>query len=269
MNEKKPKKLIIAILTGLVSGIFMFLWSAFLVNDTNASSTLDEEERQAINKINSYRAKNGLKKLKISMDLSEAAEAMAQDMADNPDSINHEHKDSKGRLPSERAGLYGYTDGVGENLAAGYETADKAYKAWKGSPEHNENMIDRDYVVMGIARVVTDDHYKWYWVNMFGDREHNSDLLNDTKWKTLQELKITVTDPNGNRVGKAKVVVFNENRKKIIQGKTNSKGKKTFKVDPRDMYYVRASATGYAYYTKRVKPGSDNSTTVRIWLEKE
>lgn len=269
MIDKKPKKLIMIILTGVLSGIFVFLWGAFWTNDINASVTLDEEERQAINKINSYRTKNGLKKLKISTDLSEAAEAMAKDMADNPDSINHEHKDSKGRLPSERAGLYGYTDGVGENLAAGYETADKVYKAWKGSAEHNENMIDRDYVVMGIARVVTKNNYKWYWVNMFGDRERNTDLLADSKWKSLQELKVTVTDSQGNRVKKAKVIVFNENRKKLVQGKTNTKGKKTFKIDPKDVYYVRASATGYKYYTKRVKPGTDNSMSVKLWLEKE
>lgn len=256
-------------LTGIMSGLFVFFWGAYFTNDTSASIVMDEEERQAIYKINSYRTKNGLKKLKVSTDLSEAAEAMAQDMADNPDSINHEHKDSKGRLPSERAGLYGYTDGVGENLAAGYETADKVYKAWKGSSEHNENMIDGDYVVMGIARVVTKNRYKWYWVNMFGDREHDADLLNDSKWKSLQELKITVTDPHGARVRKAKVVVFNEKRKKIAQGKTNSKGKKTLKVDPRDVYYIRATATGYDYYTKKVTPDSDDSTAVEIWLEKK
>jgi hypothetical protein len=222
-----------------------------------------------IENINDYRAKKGLKKLKISTDLSEAAEAMAQDMADNPAAINHEHKDSKGRLPSERAALYGYTDGVGENLAAGYETADKVYKAWKDSTEHNDNLISRDYEVMGVARVVTKNNYKWYWVNMFGDKERSSDLMASTEWGLYKEFRVTVTDPDGKPIKKAKVVIFNKNRKKITQGKTNTKGKKTFNVEPKDVYYVRASATGFKYYTKKVKPGSDDSMSVKLWLERD
>lgn len=257
------------VFTGILSGLFVFFWGAFFANDTNAKVTLDDEERQVIENINDYRAKNGLKRLKISVDLSEAAEAMAQDMADNPASINHEHKDSKGRLPSERAALYGYTDGVGENLAAGYETADKVYKAWKGSAEHNENLIDRDYEVMGVARVVTKNNYKWYWVNMFGDKERSSDLMASADWGLYKEFRVTVTDSAGKPIKKAKVVIFNKNRNKITQGKTNTKGKKTFNVAPKDVYYVRATATGYNYYTKRVKPGSDDSTSVKIWLEKK
>jgi hypothetical protein len=122
---------------------------------------------------------------------------------------------------------------------------------------------------MGIARVVTKNNYKWYWVNMFGDKERSSDLMATADWGLYKEFRVTVTDPNGKPISKAKVVIFNKNRNKITQGKTNTKGKKVFNVEPKDVYYVRSSAIGYKYYTKRVKPGSDDSTSVKMWLEKE
>jgi len=268
MRKTRLANLSLLIYTGIAAGILVFGLSAFFLPGTQAKVSINEEERKVINDINDYRAKKGLHKLKVSVNLSEAALAMAQDMADNPGSINHEHLDSKGRDPSVRAALYGYTDQVGENLAAGYNTADSVFKAWKNSAEHNANLVDGDYEVMGVARVTTGNNYKWYWVNMFGTKEHASDLLNESNYLPLKKVQVKVTGPDGKPVKKAKVVVFDENRNKIDQGNTNTKGSKTFKITPKDIYYIRASATGFSYYTKKVKPGSKKNLSVKIWLEK-
>jgi len=269
MNPPKTAKLSLLFYTFIVSALLVLGFAALYPPETQAEITLDDQEREFIQNINDYRESKGLDPLKISSDLSKAALSMAEDMAANPDSINHEHKDSKGRLPAERAGLFGYTDGVGENLAAGYQTADRVFDAWKGSTEHKENMVYKDYAVMGIARVTTSNNFKWYWVNMFGDKEHKNDLVDEASYSPLIKMQVKVTDPNGKPVNKAKVSVLNKNKHKIDGGKTNTKGKQSFTLEPKDEFYVRASATGYKSYTKRVKPGDKDSVTVNLWLEKE
>lgn len=268
MKLKKILKPALLVQTFLLSASLVVGLNAYFYAPAHATVDFDKEERDFIGQINDYRHKKGKGDLKISADLSKAALAMAQDMADHPDSINHEHKDSQGRLPAERAAIYGYTDGVGENLAAGYETADDVFKAWKGSTEHNDNMLDSDYNVMGIARVTTGNNYKWYWVNMFGDKEHSSDLVDEADYAPMIKVRVVVTGSDGKAIRKPKITILNKNRHKIDGGKGNTNGKRTFTIAPKDEFYVRASATGYAYYTKRVKPGSKDDLTVKLWLEK-
>lgn len=254
--------------TGLLSALIVLGYNLVFPAPIEASISFSAEERNFVKELNKYRNRKGLSDLKISSDLSKAALAMAEDMAKNPDTMNHEHKDSKGRLPAERAALYGYTDGVGENLAAGYKTADKAFKAWKGSTEHNDNMLNKDYEVMGLALVTTGNNYKWYWVNMFGNKEHKEDLLEKNDYYPMIKVRVTVTGPDGQVINKPKITIQNKSGSRIVGGKANSKGKKTFSIEPRDEFYVRASATGYKFYTKRVKPGNKDDVTVKIWLEK-
>ncbi|MEQ1894730.1 MAG: CAP domain-containing protein, partial [Planctomycetota bacterium] len=81
------------------------------------------------------------------------------------------HVDLLGRDPSQRAINCGYVAGAGENIAAGtvMDTVAKAFEAWRGSPEHNLNMLDGDYKEIGIARAyVPGSSYNWYWVTDFG-----------------------------------------------------------------------------------------------------
>jgi len=269
MKSNRQAKFSLLICTFVVSAVLALGYNAVSYHPTKAEVVLDQEERAFINEINKYRNGKGRSDIKISTKLSKAAEAMASDMADHPESINHEHKDSQGRLPAERAAIYGYTDGVGENLAAGYETNNDVFKAWKGSAEHNANMLDRDYEVMGIARVTTGNNYKWYWVNMFGDKEHAGDLMDKADWGKMVKLRVVVDNADGKAIKKAKVTVYNKSYHRLESGKTNTKGKKNLTVTPKDEYYVRASATGYDAYTKRVKPGNKDDITVKIWLEKK
>lgn len=133
-----------------------------------AVAALDSEEQAVVNLINTYRQQNGLNPLQISTTLDAAAEWMSTDMATK----NYfSHTDSLGRDPFQRMAAfgYGYNAYKGENIAAGYGTASQTFAQWRNSAGHNQNMLNPNYKVMGIARVYNAaSTYKWYWTNDFG-----------------------------------------------------------------------------------------------------
>jgi uncharacterized protein YkwD len=135
---------------------------------TDAAVTLDPVEQQFMTLINDYRVQNGLVPLQPTDTLQNAAEWMSMDMGVN----NYfSHTDSLGRSPGQRMTAFGYNYNTwrGENIAAGYNTADSVFNAWKNSSGHNANMLNANYRVMGIARVhVQGSTYGYYWTNDFG-----------------------------------------------------------------------------------------------------
>src|SRR4051812_15482807 len=90
---------------------------AFPASALAADPTPDSEERAFCKTINTYRAQNGLPALKLSVNLTKAAEWMAADMARN-DILDH--TDSLGRSFSRRITAFAYTGATrGENIAGG------------------------------------------------------------------------------------------------------------------------------------------------------
>lgn len=80
------------------------------------------------------------------------------------------HEDPRtGHGPGERAvaGRYAFYS-VGENLAAGQESAAEAVKVWMESPAHRRIILDPKWTQVGIA-VRTGGEYGIYWVQEFGD----------------------------------------------------------------------------------------------------
>jgi uncharacterized protein YkwD len=110
--------------------------------------------------LNEYRVANGLPKLIYSKTLEIAADAMVIDLWQrsffahiNPDGLN----------PGQRAVNAGFCHQyVGENLAAGQNTLDRAMTAWKNSPGHNANMLHPAYVYVGVSYSV-DTNGRYYW----------------------------------------------------------------------------------------------------------
>jgi hypothetical protein len=79
------------------------------------------------------------------------------------------HCDSLGRMPPERAQAFGYPQGVGENSAAGFTSAQSVFDAWKGSGGHNSNMLNSSYRSIGVSRTCkSGTMYGCYWVTDFG-----------------------------------------------------------------------------------------------------
>ena len=102
--------------------------------------------------------------------LGTAAQGHSQAMA------NHnffEHKDREGRTPGDRAELAGYIgQQVGENIAAGQDTARKVVDGWLGSPGHCANLMNAGFRELGAA-YATDpkSDASIYLTAMFGTQE--------------------------------------------------------------------------------------------------
>ncbi|HUF53800.1 MAG TPA: CAP domain-containing protein [Dehalococcoidia bacterium] len=142
---------------------------------TSASTQLDPQEAEFMQILNAYRAQNGLGPILIDPSIQAAAEWMSADMGAN----NYfSHTDSNGGSPWDRMCDFGYCHNTwkGENIAAGYGTAQAVFDGWKGSPGHNANMLGQHYVVMGIALVHTPGStFGNYWTNDFGGYNPNPD----------------------------------------------------------------------------------------------
>ena len=129
---------------------------------------LDAEEQAFLKLINDYRTANGLGTLQVSIALTNSSQWMSNDMATK----NYfGHTDSSGRDPFTRMRNFGYdyNTWMGENLAAGYSDAVSTFNQWKTSPPHNENMLNPNYKVIGIGRVVNlGAYYSYYWTTDLG-----------------------------------------------------------------------------------------------------
>ena len=133
-----------------------------------ADPSLDSEEQAFLALLNDYRAQNGRAPLTTDCRLNAAADWFANDMAiDNYWASNHYDNEDPPRSPAERAAAFGFDGPVGENLAAGFTTAEAVFQAWKGSAGHNSNMLG-DLVAIGVGRAYHPNAYfGWYWVTDF------------------------------------------------------------------------------------------------------
>ncbi len=157
----------IAVLAVLLSGI------AFGARG-EADDYYDGEEEQFLQLINGYRQDNGVGPLTLSDSLSVASERHSEDMGKYNffahDTVRSSYYPANAE-PWDRmkAEGYGYNTFKGENIAAGYETAEEVLQGWRNSPSHNHAMLDGNYHAIGIARVyMPGPKHGWYWTTDFG-----------------------------------------------------------------------------------------------------
>ncbi len=130
--------------------------------------TLDQEESTFVTLINNYRVSSGLPALQVSITLTEASQWLSSDMATH----NYlDHTDSLGRDFVTRLEFFGYpssASAMGENIAAGNSDAAATFLQWKNSPPHNANMLDANYLALGVGRAYdASSTYGWYWATDF------------------------------------------------------------------------------------------------------
>ncbi len=94
--------------------------------------------------------------------LDNAAAVHARDMA------RHgylEHRGRDGSSAADRATRSGYRwRGLGENIASGQTTAEQVVREWTASPEHCANLMNTEFIDMGIAFAVDRDSPQGiYW----------------------------------------------------------------------------------------------------------
>lgn len=163
--------LVVAGLLAVVVAVVVLLG----VRDARADTAYDAEELEFLGIINDYRQDRGLPTLILSDALTLASERHNEDMG-RYGFFAHDTASSDyfpdGSEPWDRMALsgYDYPDSYrAENLAAGYETAEEAFVAWRESPGHNKNMLDGNQRVVGIARLqVPGSPFEWYWTTDFG-----------------------------------------------------------------------------------------------------
>jgi hypothetical protein len=105
--------------------------------------------------------------MSLNMTLGAAADFHSQDMA----TTNYfEHTAPNGTTFSQNIRNFGYDgDTIGENIAAGVETAASAMQMWQNSPEHNAGMLNPAFDEIGIGRFYeANSAYGWYWTTTFG-----------------------------------------------------------------------------------------------------
>ena len=141
--------------------------SAAAAGDCTVDAAMDSEEQAFLVLINNYRAQNSLGALKPSYMLTKASAWKSKDLATN----NYFAHDDLNRTWSQRivdCG-YGFNTWLGENIAAGYTTAQQVFDGWKASPGHNANMLGANYTAIGIGRYFQQGStYGWYWTTDFG-----------------------------------------------------------------------------------------------------
>jgi uncharacterized protein YkwD len=131
-------------------------------------ATLDTEERAFLALINNHRLQNGLQPLAASYSLTRASAWKSTDVGVNR---YFGHSDFLGRTWDQRIRDCGYlyNTWLGENIAAGVQTAQQAFDIWKNSAGHNANMLGANYTAIGIGRAYAQGSpFGWYWTTAFG-----------------------------------------------------------------------------------------------------
>lgn len=140
---------------------------ALAAGDCTVDATMDSEEQAFLVLINNYRAQNNLPPLVASYMLTKASAWKSKDLGTN----NYFAHDDLSRTWVQRVRDcgYGFNTYLGENIAAGYTTAQQVFDGWKSSPGHNANMLGANYASIGIGRYyLAGSTYGWYWTTDFG-----------------------------------------------------------------------------------------------------
>ncbi|WP_344199421.1 CAP domain-containing protein [Kribbella karoonensis] len=127
------------------------------------------QERQVLDYTNQIREQQGCGPLKLDSALVEAAGKHASDMV-----RRHymDHTNPDGQDPGDRMAAAGYRGSTwGENIAAGYDTAQKVVAAWMQSDGHRKNILNCRFTSIGIGYdpgQVRSDYGPGSWVQDFG-----------------------------------------------------------------------------------------------------
>ena len=116
-------------------------------------------EYDTFNKINEYRAKNGLSKLEWSKELYKATTIRAKEI-----SQKFSHTRPNGTTCFTVSNL-----ACAENIAAGHPSSEGTVKGWINSKGHRENILSKNakYAAISLYRD-NNSYYTYYWVNLFG-----------------------------------------------------------------------------------------------------
>lgn len=142
------------------------VWAA--PNTTEARVKLLHDYTVSVNEV---RLVQGLPPLKLNESLCEAAQTHAETLQQ---ARQIRHADAQGRRADYRVATVGYCyHRLGENLAAGQLSWERALEMWLQSPPHRTNLLDADYRELGIGFAADDTaYYRTTWTQLLGARRH-------------------------------------------------------------------------------------------------
>jgi uncharacterized protein YkwD len=136
-------------------------------SNTGGLADADGVRRAVIERVNAERRAHRLPPLRFEARLNRAAQDYAQRML--RDSF-YSHRAPDGSDVLTRIRVSGYEPlAVGENLAQGQSSVEEALDGWFASPEHRENILDRDFrdTGLGFAYGKNENGYQVLWVQVF------------------------------------------------------------------------------------------------------
>ncbi|KIL46639.1 hypothetical protein KP77_27660 [Jeotgalibacillus alimentarius] len=149
--------------------VFLSRTLEFLSDNPDGNAGTDYTEPSAIEKeilrlVNIERQNEGLQPLTFKAEMQFLADLKSKDMADN----NYfDHTSPTYGSPQEMVAYFGYPwSYVGENIAAGYPTAQAVVKGWMESPGHRANILNENYTHIGIGHY-EGGYYGDYYTQMF------------------------------------------------------------------------------------------------------
>lgn len=138
-------------------------------------ATTESYQQAIVDRTNFYRLQYSCPALVIASQLNDSAQGHSDDMANND---YFSHTGSDGSSPEQRIKAAGYNDVQwGENIAAGYSTAESVVDSWFNetppNDSHRKNILNCQLgnVGVGYTYLANDTgtvNYNYYWVEDFG-----------------------------------------------------------------------------------------------------
>lgn len=153
--------------------------------DLYLEGTFDEEQAfEVLEIVNDTRENLGLNPLIMDSTLMDAAMQRAAECA-----VYYSHTRPNGKLCFSILDDT-YKNGCGENIAAGYTSADDVMNGWLNSEGHYANIVGESYNSIGIGCFYQDGAL--YWVQLFSSYE-GDETLQPENYKTMAQIQ-TLTD---------------------------------------------------------------------------
>jgi uncharacterized protein YkwD len=128
------------------------------------STAQSADENEVVEITNRERAAAGCGAVTVNAKLASAAGAHSKDQADHN---TMSHTGSDGSSPWDRSERAGYSNAIGENVAAGYRTPAAVMDGWMNSDGHRANIENCDAKAIGVGLAYASDGTP-YWTQMFG-----------------------------------------------------------------------------------------------------
>lgn len=129
------------------------------------SVNVHDVKARVVELVNAERAEHELPAVRISQELSVAAQAHAEDMAERG---YFSHTTPEGKRAKTRAAEQDYEAYGGENIAHGQPTPEAVVAAWMNSPGHRRNILNPEHTEIGPGYHPGEEGTKAMWVTKFG-----------------------------------------------------------------------------------------------------